>query len=73
MFWTAPVQVPNSVLRRADRSSSIPGVQAEEPISRGEVTAMLFTFADINVKLARIIQLLEDEENGEEEAPGDDS
>ncbi len=33
---------------------------------------MLFTFADINVKVERIVQLLEDDD-GEEEAPQNDS
>jgi hypothetical protein len=47
-------------------------VDADELISRSEVTAMLFTFADINVKVERIVQLLEDD-YGEEEAPQDDS
>jgi hypothetical protein len=47
-------------------------VDADELISRSEVTAMLFTFADINVKVERIVQLLEDDD-GEEEAPQDDS
>jgi hypothetical protein len=47
-------------------------VDADELISRSEVTAMLFTFADINVKVERIVQLLEDD-YGEEEAPQDGS
>jgi hypothetical protein len=47
-------------------------VDADELISRSEVTAMLFTFADINVKVERIVQLLEDDD-GEEEAPQDNS
>ena len=47
-------------------------MQSEELISRGEVTAMLFTFADINVKVGRIIELLEEDGDGEE-APQDDS
>jgi len=47
-------------------------VDADELISRSEVTAMLFTFADINVKVERIVQLLEDDD-GEEEAPQNDS
>jgi hypothetical protein len=34
---------------------------------------MLFAFADINVKVGRIVELLEDDENGaEEETPKDE-
>ena len=45
----------------------------EELISRSEVTAMLFAFADINTNVRRIVRLLEDEQDGEEEVPEDDS
>lgn len=49
-------------------------VDAEGSISRGEVTAMLFAFAGINVKVGRIVELLEDDGDGaEEETPQDDS
>jgi hypothetical protein len=48
-------------------------MDAEALILRSEVTAMLFTFADINVKVERIVQLLEDDEDGEQEVPQDDS
>jgi hypothetical protein len=41
-------------------------------ISRAEATAMLFAFADINGNVRRVVQLLEDDD-GEEEAPEDDS
>ena len=34
---------------------------------------MLFTFADINANVERIVQLLEDEEDREQEAPQEDS
>jgi hypothetical protein len=44
-------------------------VPADELISRAEVTAMLFTFADINAN----VELLEDEQDGEQEAPEEDS
>jgi hypothetical protein len=40
---------------------------AEELISRREVTAMLFAFADINANVERIVRLLEGDD-GEEEA-----
>jgi hypothetical protein len=47
---------------------------ADELISRSEVTAMLFTFADINANVERIVELLEDDEqDGGQEAPEKDS
>ncbi len=49
-----------------------PSVQADELISRSEVTAMLFTFADINTNVERILRLLEDSD-GEQEEPEADS
>jgi hypothetical protein len=48
-------------------------VPADELISRSEVTAMLFTFADINANVERIVELLEDDQDGEQEAPEEDS
>ena len=47
-------------------------MDGDELISRAEVTAMLFAFADINGNVRRIVQLLEDDD-GEEEVPEDDS
>ena len=47
-------------------------MQADELISRSEVTAMLFTFADINANVERILRLLEDSD-GEQEEPEADS
>jgi hypothetical protein len=44
-------------------------VDAEALISRSEVTAMLFTFADINANVERILRLVEDEDDGDEEEP----
>jgi hypothetical protein len=49
------------------------GVDEEALISRREVTAMLFAFADINANVHRIRQLLEEELDGEEGLPEDDS
>ena len=43
-------------------------MDGEELISRAEVTAMLFTFADINANVERILRRLEDED-GEQEEP----
>jgi hypothetical protein len=43
----------------------------EELISRAEVTAMLFAFADINANVDRIVQLLEGEDGQEETAEED--
>jgi hypothetical protein len=42
-------------------------------IYREEVTAILGAFADLNVHVRRILDLLEDELGGEEEIPEDDS
>jgi hypothetical protein len=41
-------------------------------VYRDEVTAMLFTLADIKIGIRRIIHLLENENDGEEEAQEDD-
>jgi hypothetical protein len=49
-------------------SRSISKVEAEELISRSELTAMLFAIADINASVERIVSLLEDG-NGEQETP----
>jgi len=46
-------------------------MEADELISRSEVTAMLFTFADINANVERIVRLLDDGDNGEEEPEAD--
>ena len=43
-------------------------MDGEELISRAEVTAMLFTFADINANVERRLRRLEDED-GEQEEP----
>ena len=48
-------------------------MRADELISRSEVTAMLFTYADINANVERILRLLEDEQDGDEEGPEEDS
>ena len=47
-------------------------MDADELISRSEVTGMLFAFADINANVERIVSLLEDED-GEQEAPEEDA
>jgi hypothetical protein len=47
-------------------------VPVDELISRAEVTAMLFTFVDINANVERILLLLEGDD-GEEEAPDEDT
>jgi hypothetical protein len=48
-------------------------VDPEELISRSEVTAMLFTLADINANVDRIVRLLEEGADGEEEEPEEDA
>ena len=48
-------------------------MEPDELISRQEVTGMLFTFADTNANVFRIRELLEEEADGEEELPEDDS
>jgi hypothetical protein len=73
VFGWADLKRPRSTLALRHRHEQHPGVDAEELISRGEVTAMLFTFADINANVERIVQLLEDEEDREQEAPQEDS
>jgi hypothetical protein len=48
-------------------------VEAPPLIYRGEVVAMLFAVADLNVKLERILELLEEEFGGGEALPEDDT
>jgi hypothetical protein len=48
-------------------------MEADALISRTEVTAMLFAFADINANVERIVRLLEYGDNDEEEEPEADS
>jgi hypothetical protein len=45
----------------------------EHLISRAEVTAMLFTFADINANVERIVRLLENGDDGEQETSEENS
>jgi hypothetical protein len=59
-------------LRPFTSAASILIVQNDELIARSEVTAMLFAVADINRNVAKIVRLLEDEEDGEEEEPEGD-
>jgi hypothetical protein len=54
------------------RHGTIVPMDGDGLISRAEATAMLFAFADINGNVRRVVQLLEDDD-GEEEAPEDDS
>jgi hypothetical protein len=42
-------------------------------IDRNEVVAILFGIADLNVKLARVVELLEEEFDGEEGPSEDDA
>ena len=42
-------------------------MEPEPIIYREEVAAMLFSLADINVKLSRIVRVLEDDDGQEEE------
>ena len=48
-------------------------MQPAPVIHREEVTAILFTITDISVKLSQIIDLLKEEEDGEEEEEGPDA
>jgi hypothetical protein len=59
-------------LRPFTSAASILIVHNDELIARSEVTAMLFAVADINRNVAKIVRLLEDEEDGEEEEPEGD-
>ena len=45
--------------------------RAEPLIYREEVAATLFTLSDINLNVAKIVRLLEEDDNGEEETPED--
>jgi hypothetical protein len=45
---------------------------ADEPLLyRDELLGTLFTIADISADVARIVRLLEEDDDGEEEAPED--
>jgi hypothetical protein len=57
---------PNRVLPRRCGQRKIAGVEAPPLIDRREVVAMLFAVADLNVKLERILELLEEEFGGGE-------
>ena len=48
-------------------------MEPAELVSRDEVTAMLFSIADINAKLSQIVDLLEGGIVGEEWPPEDDA
>jgi hypothetical protein len=48
-------------------------VDLDELLSRPEVVATLFAVQDINVKLSRIIRLLEGDDDGEAWPPEDDT
>jgi hypothetical protein len=48
-------------------------VEAGAVIHREEVTGTLFVIADINAKIGRILELLEEELGGEGEVPQDDT
>jgi hypothetical protein len=48
-------------------------VEQEPLLDRNEVAAMLFNIADIAVILTRILFLIEDYLDGEEEVPEDDA
>lgn len=45
----------------------------EPLLDRDEVTAMLFNVADITANVAKILYLIEDYLDGEEEVPEDDA
>jgi hypothetical protein len=57
-------------LRRGDRARILPD---EGLIYREEVVAILFALADVNVKLTRIVRLLEEDGEEEEEDLEDDA
>jgi hypothetical protein len=46
-------------------------VRDEPLIHRDELLGTLFTIADISADVARIVRLLEEDDDGEEEAPED--
>lgn len=55
------------------RLSTLVRMDEEQLVSRREVEATLFAIADINVNLEAIRNLLEEELDGEEGLPEDDS
>jgi hypothetical protein len=48
-------------------------VEHEPLLDRNEVAAMLFNIADVATNVTRILYLIEDYLNGEEEVPEDDA
>jgi hypothetical protein len=64
---------PKPTLAQRRRAEQHDRVLDDALISRSEVTAMLFAFADINANVERIVDLLENGPDGEEEIPEEDS
>jgi hypothetical protein len=48
-------------------------VESSRLVEREEVVAMLFAIADLNAKVGRILELLEEELGGGEALPEDDT
>ena len=55
-----------AVLLRSAGRRTIRDVDPEPLITRNELEGMLFAIADINASLKRIVQLLEEEADGED-------
>jgi hypothetical protein len=60
-------------LRRRGHERTIEAVESDALIYREELTGTLFTIADINAKIERIVELLEEELGGEGKVPEDDT
>ena len=61
------------VLRDQPFAATIGYVEPARLVEREEVVAMLFAIADLNAKVGRILQLLEEEFDGGEALPEDDA
>ena len=60
-------------MRNGGHVATIVGVEPGRLVDREEVVAMLFAIADLNAKVGRILQLLEEELGGGEALPEDDA
>ncbi len=61
------------VLRDRLSAATIGHVEPGRLVEREEIVAMLFAIADLNAKVGRILELLEEEFGGGEALPEDDT
>ncbi len=62
-----------AVLRDQVSAATIGHVEPGRLVERDEIVAMLFAIADLNAKVGRILELLEEEFGGGEALPEDDT